>query len=669
LFEYASIRALSRHIAQNAAGQQGNAAVNIRSERTLAEPSPQALPDDYRHNVAVIGMSCQFPGADNPAAFWNNLLEGRESIRHLEKGELLAQGVSPQMAARPDYVPVSATVAGKSLFDPEFFMLSPKDAALMDPQARLLLLNAWWAVEDAGYAVPHIPNTAVYMSVSTNFYQQPDLTQAGVLENSAGYVSWLYSQSGTVPALISYHLGLTGPSYAIHSNCSSALSGLYAAYQSLRAGEVEYALVGAATLHSADSLGYIHQPGLNFSADGRLKAFDTAADGMVGSEGVAVLLLKNAHAAIRDNDAIYGLLRGIAMNNDGMDKAGFYAPGVRGQAAVIEKALQVSGVAPETLGYVEAHGTGTRLGDPIEIAALSGVFRRYTDKIGFCGIGSVKTNIGHTDTVAGLAGCIKVLHALHHGQIPASLHYREANPEMHLETSPFYVVDQLTDWPAAQHPRRAALSSFGIGGTNVHAIFEAYSANAARPQPSRLAQYIIPLSAKNAARLAEYATRLLEFLTAGENDDSRLDELASTLQLGRSAMACRVAFLVTDKEELIQKLTAYIAGERHIVGVCYGETQPTSELLRQLEGDEETDTLVASWIERQKFAKLATLWCQGLNLDWTRLYGSVRPRRVRLPGYPFARHSCWRAAPASPQARRDVETLSTRLRATADNEF
>lgn len=337
------------------------------------------------------------------------------------------------------------------------------------------MTHSWKAIEDAGYVSKQIPETSVYMSASNNSYRAllPKETTES-LETPDGYVSWVLAQSGTIPTMISHKLGLKGPSYFVHANCSSSLIGLHSAYQSLMSGESNYALVGGATLHTESNIGYVHQSGLNFSSDGHIKAFDASADGMIGGEGVAVVLLKKAADAVKDGDHIYALLRGIGVNNDGADKVGFYAPSVKGQADVIQKVMNQTNIQPESISYVEAHGTGTKLGDPIELSALTAVYRQYTNKKQFCGIGSVKSNIGHADTAAGLAGCIKVVMSLYHNELAPSINYKEPNPNTDLAHSPFYVVDQKKALSNEIKTHRAALSSFGLGGTNTHAIFEQY---------------------------------------------------------------------------------------------------------------------------------------------------------------------------------------------------
>ncbi|MWV45523.1 amino acid adenylation domain-containing protein [Paenibacillus sp. HJL G12] len=658
LFEHANVRELSRFILELKSERSLHVKANSLSD-TIPAPSYRTdnshedgnrqidHPAYVQDSVAIIGISCQFPDANNYRQFWENLREGKESVRLLSGEELNELNIGKQLIDNPAYVPIQLTIEGKELFDPEFFKISPKDAEMMDPQMRLLLLHSWKAVEDAGYRAKDIPNTAVYMSSSNNFYQAPDdQDQVHVVDDADTYVSWILGQAGTIPTMISYQLGLKGPSFSVHSNCSSSLAGLYSAFQSLHSGESDYALVGASTIHASTSAGYVHMPGLNFSGDGHLKAFDASADGMIGGEGAAVIVLKRAKQAIEEGDNIYALLRGINLNNDGADKVGFYAPSIKGQSDVIRNVLESTKVDPETIGYVEAHGTGTKLGDPIEIAALSQIYNQYTSKRQFCGIGSVKTNIGHLDSAAGLAGCIKVALSLYHNQIPASLNFKEANKEIDLRHSPFYVVDQLQSLEERPHPYRAALSSFGIGGTNAHAIFEKYT------EVSRLESYaesdngrsyLIPLSARNDDRLKAYAHELLLYLRS-DHRHPNLSNIAYTLQIGREKMNSRVIFLVQNADDLIGKLEAYVDGKKNIDN-CFEKKGKQSEASVQwLDWDEDSSELIDKWIMKDKKDKLAMSWVNGLELDWTLLYPeSSLPRRVSLPTYPFAQERYWKA--------------------------
>jgi polyketide synthase PksN len=528
--------------------------LDIKASRRIPHP------DYYQDSLAVIGISCHFPGAKNHLEFWNNLREGKESVKFFSKEELYRLNLPKEVIENPNFIPVQAAIEEKDRFDPGFFNISPRDAEYMDPQFRLLLLHSWKAFEDAGYVPKLIPETSVFMSTGNNLYQallshgQMGFTETG--DHSGDYVSWVLAQGGTIPTMISYKLGFKGPSYFIHSNCSSALVGLYSAYQGLRSGEAKCALVGAASISPLSTAGYLYEAGLNLSGDGHVKTFDATADGMITGEGAAVILVKKAVDAIQDGDHIYALLRGISVNNDGADKVGFYAPSVKGQAEVIRKALESTQVHPETIGYIEAHGTGTKLGDPIELAALHEVYRQYSTKKEFCGIGSVKANIGHLDTAAGLAGLIKVVLSLSHREIPPSINYKNPNPNFDFKNSPFYVVTELQKWENVPAPRRAALSSFGIGGTNTHAIFEEYpAARETEPVDPGSANddilYLIPLSAKTDDRLKAYAQELLDFLkpsSSGNGEPDRMSQLKQAVK--RDMLEYLSALINIDKEEI-----------------------------------------------------------------------------------------------------------------------
>ena len=653
LFQYANIREIGKYIAGTKKILQSAELETVTPEITgrqrmieFKSHNGPTYPGYYQDSIAIIGISCQFPGAGNYLEFWDNLRAGKESVKFFSKEELTSLNLPKEVVENPNFVPVQATIEDKDLFDPGFFNISPKDAELMDPQFRLLLLHSWKAVEDAGYVAKQIPETSVFMSASNSNYQAANRNVSSqVLENSDGYVSWLLAQSGTIPTMISHKLGFEGPSYSVHANCSSSLVGLYSACQSLRTDKTKYALVGAATIHPKSPFGYVHQPGLNFSSDGHLKAFDMAADGMIGGEGVAVVVLKKAAAAIADGDHIYALLRGIDVNNDGADKVGYYAPSVKGQAEVIRHVIEAKEINPESISYIEAHGTGTKLGDPIEFKALNEVYRQYTTKTQFCGIGSVKPNIGHLDTAAGLAGCIKVALSLYHKEIPPSINYKEPNPNIGFKDSPFYVVDKLQPWENTAVPRRAALSSFGIGGTNTHAILEEYVADkeleqiGPRPENNNVS-YLIPLSARNKERLKVYAQRFHEFLQDLESNDD-LANLAYTLQVGREAMESRAAFIAGNINELSQKLAEFATENEKIAGCLWGEAEQANDIIQLYEKDEEHQAIIHQWIAKGKVEKLAGLWVKGLHVDWELLYPDHKPRRISLPTYPFAGEHYW----------------------------
>ncbi|WP_406346322.1 amino acid adenylation domain-containing protein [Streptomyces sp. NBC_00648] len=627
LFKYASARSIAEYVREHTAPAVVPAA---RAEEETVAVAPDAAADLPEDAVAIVGIACRFGDAEDHWRFWEDLRRGDGTTRFWTEEELRGAGVPERVLREPGYVPLRSALADKDVFDGEFFRLSPNHVALMDPQFRQLLLHAWKAVEDAGYDHRDIPDTGVYVTSGNHFYGAPAPDAAPVIEDPQQYLSWVMCQSGTVASMISYQLGFGGPSLAVHSNCSSSLSALSLAARAVQSGESDFALVAAASAASTDGRGYVHKPGLNFSGDGRVKAFDAAADGMVGGEGVAALLIRRAKDAVADGDHIYGLLRGVATNSDGAQATGFYSPSVDGQSRVIRRALERTGVDARSIGYVEAHGTGTKLGDPVELAALTEAYREATDETGYCGIGSVKSNLGHLDSAAGLAGTVKVLLGLYHGELPPTLNYTTPNPQLKLERSPFHVVDRLREWPRGEGPRRAAQSSIGLGGSNAHAIFEEYAA--AAPAADDRSPQLVPLSARTRDNLAAYARELRAAL-ASPRPTLRLRDVAYTLQVGRVAMAHRVAFVVRDLGELADELALFLDGRdsaRRFTGeVPRGGAAdgPAAKVARWLEKGE----------EKGKLKKLAQAWVRGADVEWRRLARTAAGRRTSLPAYPFSR--------------------------------
>ncbi|MFD9789951.1 amino acid adenylation domain-containing protein [Streptomyces sp. NPDC059070] len=630
LFKYATARAIAAHVREHTApaAPAGEESTAAGEGSTAVVPAAAAeLPDDA---VAIVGIACRFGDAEDHWRFWEDLRRGDGTTRFWTEEELRAAGVPERVLREPGFVPLRSALPGKDVFDGEFFRLSPNHVALMDPQFRQLLLHAWKAVEDAGHDHRDIPATGVYVTSGNHFYGAPDPGAAPVIEDPQQYLSWVMAQSGTVASMISYQLGFGGPSLAVHSNCSSSLSALSLAARAVRGGETDFALVAAASAARADGLGYVHKPGLNFSGDGRVKAFDADADGMVGGEGVAALLIRRAEDAVADGDHIYGLLRSVATSSDGAQATGFYSPSVDGQSRAVRRALESAGVDARSIGYVEAHGTGTKLGDPVELAALTEAYREHTDATGYCGIGSVKSNLGHLDSAAGLAGTVKVLLSLYHGELAPTLNYSRPNPQLKLERTPFHVVDRLRAWPRGEEPRRAAQSSIGLGGSNAHAVFEEYAADA--PAPDDRTPQLVPLSARTRDNLAAYA-RELRAAVASPRPALRLRDVAHTFQVGRVAMAHRVAFVVRDLDELAQELTLFLDGRdsaRRFGGEVPRGGAPTGP------GAAKVDRWLANGAEKSKLKKLAQAWARGADVEWRRLAKSVAGRRTSLPTYPFS---------------------------------
>jgi acyl transferase domain-containing protein/acyl carrier protein len=510
--------------------------------------------------IAIVGMACRFPGAADPAAFWRNLAAGVESIRFFSDAELRNAGVSPDVSGQPGYVPAHGWLDGVDRFDAEFFGISPREAETIDPQHRLFLECAWEAIEHAG----HNPDTVgerfgVIASAGLNTYLLANVMPRKDVATAANFYSlFIGNDKDFLPTRVSYKLNLRGPSLSVNTACSSSLVAVHVACQMLWSYQCDGALAGGVSLQVPQVRGYQYQPGAIASADGHCRAFDAAAGGTVTGSGVGVVVLKRLSDAVAAGDTIHAVIRGTAVNNDGAAKAGYTAPGVEGQAAVIAEAMALAGVSADSISYVEAHGTGTPLGDPIEISALTQAFGADTAP-GQCRIGAVKTNIGHLDTAAGVAGLIKTTLALENEAIPATLHFTQPNAKIDFAATPFAVVSKQAPWPKASAPRRAGVSSFGIGGTNAHVIVEEAPASSARPL--RDVPRLFVLSARTRASLDRAGQRLAAHL---DSSAGRPDDVAWTLGEGRKAFGYGAFAVAGSLDELKTTLKAgrAISGER-----------------------------------------------------------------------------------------------------------
>ncbi|HVT16282.1 MAG TPA: amino acid adenylation domain-containing protein [Thermoanaerobaculia bacterium] len=497
--------------------------------------------------VAVVGLAGRFPGAPSVGAFWRNLRQGVESITFFAGEELVAAGVDAGLLADPNYVKARGFLDGVDLFDAAFFGYTPREAAILDPQQRLFLEVAWDALENAGYDAGSWDGAiGVFAGAGMNTYLGHLVSHPDLLASVGGFQAMIGNDKDFLPTRVSYKLNLKGPSLNVQTACSTSLVAVHLACQQLLHGECDMALAGGATVLLPLRAGYLYEEGGILSRDGHCRPFDAGAGGTVGGSGVAAVVLKRLADALDDGDTVYAVIRGSAINNDGAAKIGFTAPGVEGQAAVIAQALAVAGVDPATVGYVETHGTATALGDTIEIAALTQAFGAAKPGPGWCGLGAVKSNVGHLDTAAGVAGLIKAVLALHHGEIPATLHFTAPNPRLDLGAGPFHVVDRLTRWPAASFPRRAGVSAFGIGGTNAHVVLEEAPAAGPPAAPARPAQLLV-LSAQTAAALEEATGNLARHLAA--TAELSLADAAYTLQVGRKAFSHRRILLCHEREE------------------------------------------------------------------------------------------------------------------------
>ena len=510
--------------------------------------------DSIPEAVAVIGMSGRFPGARDLDQYWHNLSNGVESVTRFTDEELVAAGFDPALLDAPDRVKAGAILDDIDQFDASFFGITPREADAMDPQQRFFLECSWEALENAGYDPQGCPpQTAVFGGCSMSTYHlhglrvgRQDTKSMGSSQVNAG------SSTDFLTMRVSYLLNLKGPSITLHTACSTSLVAVVQAWQALMSYQCDLALAGGATIRVPQKSSYSVEKEAILSADGHCRTFDAKAAGTVSGEGAGVVVLKRLEDAIADGDNVRAVLRGAGINNEGYDKVSIYAPSVNGQAEVIAMALALADVDPNTITYVEAHGTGTSLGDPIEVAALTQAFRAHTDKKGFCAIGSVKSNFGHAEAGAGIAGLIKTVLAIEHKQLPPSLNFETPNPAIDFENSPFYVNTKLTDWRPSGHPRRAGVSSFGLGGTNAHVIAED-PPPMADPPATRKTQ-LLTLSAKTEPALEEATDRLARHLR--DHPDVDLADVAYTLQTGRGLFGHRRTLTCEDAASAVEALEA-----------------------------------------------------------------------------------------------------------------
>jgi acyl transferase domain-containing protein/acyl carrier protein len=503
--------------------------------------------------IAIIGMAGRFPGAKNLAEFWQNLRDGVESVSFFSDEELEASGIEPSLLRDPNYVRAKAVLADVELFDPSFFGINPREAEIIDPQHRIFLECASEALESAGYnSETYGGSIGVYAGVSMNTYLLNNLvSNKAMIEAVGGYQTMLCNDKDFMPTRVSYKLNLKGPSVVVQTACSTSLVAVQLACQSLLSYQCDIALAGGASIVVPHKAGYLYKEGMILSPDGRCRTFDAKAQGTVRGEGVGIVILKRLADALADRDCIHAVIRGGSINNDGSVKVGYTAPSVDGQAEVIAMAQAMAGVDADTISYVEAHGTATPLGDPIEIAALTKAFRANTERTRFCAIGSVKTNIGHLDAAAGVAGLIKTVLALKHRMLPPSLHFEAPNPNIDFDNSPFYVNADLAEWKTGGTPLRAGVSSFGIGGTNAHVIVEE-APPAAGSDPCKPWQLLI-LSGKTNAALENMTRNLVQHLEAHPN--LNLADIAYTLQVGRRNFSHRRVAVCRDHDDAVTALS------------------------------------------------------------------------------------------------------------------
>jgi polyketide synthase PksN len=681
LFDYGSVEKLATFITEEcrpllAEATAGSASVaplvrgsSIREERTSGlspvagtsretssiAPSSAIRSPVRNTDVAVIGMSGRFPDAENVEAFWRNLAGGKNCI-----GEVPPERWDHSLIYEPGLRQAHKTnskwggfLADFDKFDPLFFSISGREAEATDPQHRLFLEECYHAIEDAGYAgssASLAKKCGVFAGVEPGDYLHLLMDLRKQSENSPVFQG---NAESILAARISYFLDLKGPSIAINTACSSSLVAIHLACQSLGNGECDLALAGGVRVFSSE-MAYLALGNMGMlSPEGQCKTFDEGANGFVPGEAVGVLVLKPLSAALRDGDHLYGVIKGSAINQDGRTN-GITAPSSLSQAEVELEVYDKFGLSPETFQYLEAHGTGTRLGDPIEIEALTKSFRRFTTANGFCAIGSVKTNIGHTMAAAGVCSVIKVLLALQHGRIPPSLNLRKINPYIDLENSPFFVNTSLRDWPTnPDQPRRAAVSSFGFSGTNGHLVIEEAPGQCASPgadvrkSVSKKPAYLVTVSAKTLGALQQSMRALVDWLRV-RRDPIELEELSFTLNVGRGHFEHRCAIVASSIDELAETLVRLVNGEKTSIswrsngrksdsGDVVIFRQVVATVLKELpEALRQGESLY-----REKLAALAALYAKNFDFDAMALHHDEVHRRISLPTYPFARERYW----------------------------
>ncbi|NOT89843.1 MAG: SDR family NAD(P)-dependent oxidoreductase [Lysobacter sp.] len=637
------------HAAQQAS-QQHVVGKRIPPTRAAAAPVPPKLPAAEQppvlgrvmatEPVAIVGLSGRYPEARNLDDYWRNLAEGKDCIREIPAqrwrwqdyfrdvaaGEVLGAG---QHSSK-----WGGFIEGADEFDPRFFNITPRDAEQIDPQERLFLQYAWMAIEDAGY--------------TRDGLQGRRGGQVGVY---AGVMYGEYNRSGSLASIanrVSYVLNLRGPSMTLDTMCSSSLTAIHLACQDLRLGRTDMALAGGVNLSIHPGKYSMLSGGQFISSAGHCQSFGEGGDGYIPGEGVGVVVLKRLSDAERDGDAIHAIIRSSALNHGGKTN-GYTVPNPQAQAAVIADALAEGGVDARHVSYIEAHGTGTKLGDPIEIAAISKAFRAYTADTQFCLLGSAKSNIGHCESAAGIAGLTKVILQMQHRQIVPSLHSERLNPNIDFDETPFIVNQRLRAWEAPvvdgkRLPLIAGISSFGAGGANAHVVVEGYSAPVDAAPYRDGAACIVVLSARTFPQLRQKAEDLKAFVEKDAVID--LSALAYTLQVGREAMDERLAMVVHSRAGLLEKLALFLDSDSIEDGALaddlfYAQSRRHRDAITLFSVDKELQASVDSWFRAGKFSRLIDIWTKGLDVDWRKLHAASSPGRLHLPVYPFARERYW----------------------------
>lgn len=668
LFEIQTVNALSNHFLESRRSELSER-LGVKSPEIVHEKlsTEKAVPPDSQPQnavstpclrersqdepIAIIGISGHYPSAPDLQTFWENIKSGKDCVTEIPPERWPLDGFfNPNKEEAIDtgmsYCKWGAFLEGFNLFDPLFFNIAPREALHMDPQERLFVQAAWEVLEDAGYTRNSLAQrfdrkVGVFTGITHTDYNiyGPGQWRQG---------NWIYPRTSfsSVPNRVSFLFDLEGPSMPIDTMCSSSLTAIHEACESIKRGECVMAIAGAVNLclHPSSYIGL--SAARMLSTGPRCNSFGVGDDGFVSGEGVGAVLLKRLSDAIRDQDQIYAVIRGTAVNHGGRTN-GYTVPNPQAQGKVVREALDRAGVNARMVSCIEAHGTGTRLGDPIEVAGLTRAFQQDTPDIGFCSLGSVKSNVGHLEAAAGLAGLTKVILQMKHGQLAPSLHSEQLNPEIDFPKTPFIVQQKVGEWKRPQvkidgtlvtFPRIAGVSSFGAGGSNAHIVIEEFQQSRTVCEQGD-SPCLIVLSARNETRLNELVIQLLKFSAA--NQSLCLADIAYTLQVGREAMEERIGFLANSKAELEVSLRAFLDNKNEINGFYCCKVGARRGVAARFLDEEELEALIGSWVTEKKYGKLLDVWVHGYTIDWNRLYQSATPNRISLPTYPFAKEQYW----------------------------
>ncbi|KPA18737.1 polyketide synthase, partial [Candidatus Magnetomorum sp. HK-1] len=630
------------------------------AEIVYAQPDKHVSTNEKSEPIAIIGMSGRYPMANTMDEFWENIKTARNCISEIPEerwslNDFYVPGIEEARKLNKSYSKWGGFIDGFAHFDALFFNISPKEAMNIDPQERLFLQCCWELFEDAGYTRHQIEkkfnrDVGVFVGITKTGFEL--------------YGPELWSQQkypktsfASIANRISYVMNLRGPSMPVDTMCSSSLTAIHEACKSLYLNECQMAIAGGVNLYLHPSTYVSLCAAQMLSSDGKCRSFGKGANGFVPGEGVGAVLLKKLSHAIADGDRILALIKGSAINHDGKTN-GYTVPSPQSQGDVIVNAIKKADIDARSISYIEAHGTGTKLGDPIEITGLTKAFQEYTRDTQFCAIASIKSNMGHLEAAAGIAGIQRIVLQMNHHQLTPGLHARECNPNINFKNTPFVLQQSLSNWDQPEimvngdkktFPRIAGISSFGAGGANAHVIIEEYPFPI--PEKSTLSvntkqNVIILLSAKNIGQLKNQARQLIGFIEKKNYSDHNLLDIAFTLQVGREPMDVRLAMIIDSMNTLLHKLTKVIQSANEddlqsIEELYFDHVKNSKETLDIFSDDEDMTQTIERWIVKEKFSKLLKLWTKGLNIDWNKLYPDTKPFRISLPTYPFEKNRYW----------------------------